>query len=314
MLLLAGCGPRIGGGELATQATGAPLVVDLPALTVDYDRSGTAHVGSVSVAELGAVVGTDLTLLNLDREQMIQVTAANLQSIQLTNRPQQLLIVINERPLPRLAWDDTSLAAGMQLLEQVTTQSDLPVDIPTLLPVLTNLGGGLTLRFPGAAGASSTSVVEEPRLAAAAAQTAYLELIGTPPALTIDVHYQPDGRWTVDGLDATAWGALLPLPWERLNLEPETMQVLHEAGLRELIVRSNQTGLFVTVNGTMLPHLDWSQGELGHVIALAESSGLFTQFLGDTPTAYSLATTLAQLMPMLQVTEMTLRVQFSHST
>ena len=83
LLLLSGCSQRIGGGEMATQTADMPLVVDLPALAIDYDRNGTATVGSVPVAELSTVIGTDLTPLNLEPEQMRWLTEANLHSIQL---------------------------------------------------------------------------------------------------------------------------------------------------------------------------------------------------------------------------------------
>lgn len=314
LLLLSGCSQRIGGGEMAIQTADAPLVIDLPALTIDYDRNGIAYVGSVPVAELSAVVGTDLTPLNLNTEQIAWLTEADLHSIQLTSRPHQLLLMVNGQPLPRLMWDEASLQAGTQLLQTVTARAEFPADIAALLPVMSSLGGGVTLQFPTAAEPVAAPLLEAPNATATAAQAAYLDLIGTPPQIAIDVSYQPDGRWLVDGLDAAAWGALLPLPWEQLNLEPETMRILQEMSIQELVVRSSQTGIFVTVNGALLPHLDWSQGELGNVVALAASSGLFTQFLGETPTADSLATTLERLVPMLQVTEVTLRVQFTDST
>jgi hypothetical protein len=73
---------------------------------------------------------------------------------------------------------------------------------------------------------------------------------------------------------------------------------------------SNQQGVFIEVNQHALPHLAWTEGELGNVLALADEGGFFPQWLGDTPTAYSLMATLERLLPMVQVTELRLQVHF----
>ncbi|MCB0063515.1 MAG: hypothetical protein KDE19_15440 [Caldilineaceae bacterium] len=295
---------------MARQAANAPLVIDLPALTVDYDRDGTAYVGSVPVAELGAVVGTDLSPLSLKADQIDWLTEAGIQSVQLTNRPDQLLLVVNGHTLPRLMWDDASLNAGAELLQKIIAQSELPTDSTALLPVIANFGGGITLRFAGESETAAMPLLEQPHAAATAAQAAYLDLISAPPQITIDVFYQPDGRWHVDGLDATAWEAIMPLPWERLNLDGEVMAFLQANEIREFVLRSNQQGLFLAVNGEVLPHLDWSNGELLNLITLAEEGQIIADQFENSATVTSLVATGKRLLPLVQVTVFQLRIHF----
>ncbi|MEZ4620034.1 MAG: hypothetical protein R2867_31645 [Caldilineaceae bacterium] len=308
-LAASGCGSRIGSGEMAAQATNAALVIDLPALYIDYDHSGEAYVGSVTVATFGSALGINLGQLNLDAAQIAQVMAANIQHVQVTNRPGELLLVVNGRPLPALRWDDDALSTSLEMLHALNLGV---VDIAPLLPTMAEFGGGVVLRFPVAAGSSRMplAVITPTVDKGNAARDAYLAQIGAPPQLRIEVFYKDDGTWQVEGLDAAAWGTLLPLPWQRLNLSAATLAALHTAAIKELTITSDRQGLFVAVNGRQLPHLDWANGELTNLIVLADEGGLFTQLLGDTPTAYSLAAKLERLLPMIQTTEVTLFVHF----
>jgi hypothetical protein len=308
-LLLSGCGARLGGGALAARAPDAPLVIDLPALTVDYHTDGTAYLGSVPAIAVGTALGVDLAPLNLTPAQVALLIDADIAAVQITNTPDALLILVNGRPLPPLRWTAESLTTTAETLQALAPPLQ---PLTALLPTLATLGGGVILRFPtpGAAPVDPLAMTTVPTSTLAADQAAYLAAIGAPPALAIEVFYAPDGRWTVDGLDATAWSALLPLPWARLNLDANTIQTLRSAGITTLTLRSDRNGLFVTVNERPLPYLSWANGELNNVIILAEEGGIFRQLLDDTPTAYSLAVTLERLLPLVQMTAVTLQVHF----
>ncbi len=308
-LLITGCGPRIGGGETAAQLRQSPLVIDLPALYIDYDRSGHASIGSVPVDAIGDALTVDLSRLNLKTEQINTIMDANIQHLQVTNTPDRLLLLVNGQLLPALVWhtERATTAGEGQMLAAGLAQ------ITPLLSTVVAMGGGVVLRFPISAGTVPIplTMVESDSVALEAAQDEYLAIIGTPPHMVIDVFYQADGSWRVSDLDATAWRAVLPLPWDRLNLGAEQIQSLRAGGIEDLILQSNREGLFVQVNQQPLPHLSWAKGELNSMIVLAAEGGLFRQLLGDTPTAYSLAATLEHLLPMLQVTEIELRIHFA---
>lgn len=311
VLLLVGCGPRIGGGEAAAHLAGRSLAVDLPALYIDYNRAGGAQIGSVPVAAVGDSFGIDLSPLNLDAAQLQPIIDANIQHIQVTTLPGRLLILVNGRVVPSLQWSENRWATTG------TTAAELFPEIAPLIPLLpiaAEMGGGITLRFPlsGSVSPIPLTMVEPDHSALQADQDAYLAAIGgVPPQLGIDVFYENDGTWVVNGLDAAGWHESVPLPWERLNLTPREIETLQAGGIETLTFRSDRQGLYVTVNGEPFPHLSWANGELQNLIVLADEGGLFHQLLGDTPTAYSLAVTLERLLPMLQITEIELRVHFA---
>jgi hypothetical protein len=310
LLLFTGCGPRVGAGEMAAQLRGSPLVVDLPALYIDYDRAGQAFIGTVPVTALGDAFGVNLALLNLDAAQMQMISAANIHHLQVTNTPTHLRLLVNGRTLPALRWTPESLANAGTTLQQLLPGLEA---VAALLPVVVEMGGGVVLRFPVADGVAPLpeALIESDGAAITAAQAAYLRVIGAPPQIVIDVFYRDDGTWMVDDLDEAAWRAALPLPWERLTLRPAQIQNLRAGGINTLVLKTNREGIFVQINDQPLPHLSWVDGELNNVVGLAAEAGLFRQLLGDTPTAASLATTLEQLLPMLQVTELELRVHFA---
>ena len=60
-LVLSACGPRPQQGELAQSATDDTLVVDLPAVYIDYDEQGQASISGAAIAQLGALLGQDLS-------------------------------------------------------------------------------------------------------------------------------------------------------------------------------------------------------------------------------------------------------------
>jgi len=309
-LLLSGCGSRVGSGEMAVANNASHLVVDLPALYVDYDREGIAHIGSLPAVAVGEALGIDFSPLNLAADQLHVLTNANIQHIQITTLPEHLLILVNGRVVPSLVWSEHHWATTGTTMGQL-----IPALAPLtpLLPVAAEIGGGITLRFPLQDNASPIplTIVEQNQSALQAGQDAYLAAIGgVPPRFAIDVFYENDGTWTVDGLDASSWGESIPLPWERLNLTPQQIETLQASGIDEFTLISRRSGLYIAVNGEQLPHLSWADGELQNVITLADEGGIFRQLLGDRPTAYSLATTLERLLPMLQLTEVELHVYF----
>ncbi len=69
-LALSGCAARPGQGELAASATAESLVVDVPALVINYDDQGKASFSGVELSVLGAALGQDSVRLDLSPELM----------------------------------------------------------------------------------------------------------------------------------------------------------------------------------------------------------------------------------------------------
>jgi len=311
LLAFTACGQRVDAGATATAAADAPLVVDLPALYLDYDLAGTAMIGSVRAVDLGSALGVDLSRLNLSQGAITQLQAANLQHLQLSNTPTGLLLLVNGRRVPSLVWDDAIVQTTATTLATLGPSAHL---LGELAPLVTKLGGGIVVRFPVAPDAMplARAATTESAAVTAAQQTQaeYLAIVGPPPPLTVTVDYQVDGTWLVDGMSGAAWEAAMPGPWTRLNLAPGLVQGARAAGIATLVLTSNPQGLQITLNGQPLPAITWANGELENLVTLAAETGLLTRALGDNVHAASVLATIEALLPVVVTTPIELRVNF----
>lgn len=304
---LAGCGPRATGGEVAAAADQSEIVVDLPALVIDVQADGTTTIGGQPVSELGAMIGQDLSTLNVPAETVDFLTAANIQHIQIDNTAQGLLILVNGQPMPSLAWDGEKLVATGQVLE--TLGGGLAL-LDKLLPMIQNLGIGVIVRFPLAEGAESlpyVAVDDEIAARAMAAQQEFLDVVGTPPTFAVTVAYDDQGNWQLAGLTQSEVAQVLPMiPAGALNLQPNLIQAASSAGINEITLSTNADGIFISVNGQTLPYITWAEGRINHILTLVEEAGL----LGADPNMPVIIDTVEGLLPAVQASNIELTVTF----
>ncbi len=273
LTVLAGCGPRATGGEVAAAADQSDVVVDLPALVIDVQADGTTTIGGQPVAELGAMLGQDLSTLNVPAETVAFLTAANIQHIQIDNTADGILILVNGQPMPSLAWDGDKLVATGQVLE--TLGGGLAL-LDRVLPLIQNLGFGVILRFPIAEGGEALPFValdDEVATRAMAAQQEFLAAVGTPPSFAVTVTYSPDGTWTMAGLSQADMAQFLPGVSNYLNLDPALIQAASSAGIDALTLSTNSDGIFIAVNDQTLPYITWADGRINHILSLVEQTG-----------------------------------------
>lgn len=310
LVLLAGCAPRATGGELAASADESQIVIDLPALVLDVQPDGQVSVGGQSVSALGSQFGADLASLAIPRENVDLLTAYNIQHIQVDNTAKGLLILVNGAPIPSLAWDGEKLVATAEVLESLGAGVAL---LDKLLPLITQIGVGVIIRFPVAAGEEALELVSTDNEAAAqalAAQEEFLAAVGTPPTFQVTLEYAEDGTWTVADLEQAEWSALLPVPLDMLNLSPATIQGVTSAGITEIGLATNTEGIFISINGKTLPYITWADGRVNQLLALAEQTGLLSQVLGDNPNMTAIMDTVESLLPAVQASDVSLRVTF----
>ena len=86
VFLLAGCAPRAGGGENLAMAGSDDLVVDLPALVIDFNSEGEPSVGNVPLAQLADTFapGT-LDAAVLPPDIVTYMVDSNIQHLQIDN-------------------------------------------------------------------------------------------------------------------------------------------------------------------------------------------------------------------------------------
>lgn len=298
---LTGCSSRAGGGpgvdtpKSDASESDAALAIDLPALVVDVDANGTLSLEGFLLAEMA--LGPDLAELQLDSRLVAQLTAAQIQQIQISLHPGELLLLVNQKPIPSLRWDAEQLTA---LNEGITLLGPdvVPNSLFALFPLLSSVGAGVILRFP----------VEPGReLAAPAAEEPVAAQPATPTAvLRIPVLYDAAGNYTVQGIRDAEWQVLTGAPFGQLKLNAALIQNAVAAGVRSVTLRTDASGLHLAFNGKELPSLNWNDNKLSNLADLAVN-GLLAAGGMDTT---SFSQLLDRLLPILQSSQITLHVTF----
>jgi hypothetical protein len=304
LMVLAGCGPRA--GAAAAPADDSEVVVSLPSLVLDVQPDGSLTVGGQSLAQLGAMLGTDLSTLSLPPEQVQMLTLSNIQHIQVANTADGLVLLVNGVAVPSLAWDGEKLVATGEVLQSMGAGVAL---LDKLLPLLQNLGIGITIRFPVAEGATTIPMEvtdDETAQRAMALQQEFLDAVGTPPTFQVTVNYAEDGTWSMGDLTQAEWGQVSQLPVESLNLPPSLIQSAMAAGINELSLYTNPDGIFIAINGKTLPYISWADGRVNNVLDLLEQTGL----LSADPNMQVAVETIESLLPAVQASDVRLNVNF----
>ena len=310
LVLLVGCAPRATSGQIAAAADKSQIAIDLPALVLDVQADGSIAVGGQALTELGGGMGAGLAGVSIPPEMVDSITAFNIQHIQIDNTPEGLLILVNGQAIPSLAWDGEKLVATAEVLDTFGAGVAL---LDRVLPLVTNIGIGVIMRFPVAAGEAPLALVAPESEAAAAAMRAqqeFLAAVGGPPVFHFTINYAADGTWSIADMDQADWASLIPVPLDMLNMDPGTISGMTAAGITELKLATNVDGIFISINGKTLPYLTWADGRVNHLLTLAEETGLLAMTLGDSPDMTAIIDTVESLLPAVQASDVSLTVTF----
>ncbi len=313
LLVATGCGPRLSGGETAQAISEDQAVVDLPAFVVDINAGGQPSVGGVPVAQLGTLANQDLSNLELPEEWVTYLTTTGVQHIQIDNSADGLTILVNGQSVPSIAWNGESLMTTAATLE--TLGFGVPL-LEQLLPLVEQMGAGVTIRFPVNEGVQEIPLAQMENSVsadeAAAAQQAFLEAVAAPPTIRVVVSYSDDGTWVVEDLTGQQWQQLTNLPFTAANLEPSLVRGASAAGIQNITLSTNPQGIFVSINDEDLPYLSWENGEVLNTIALADELGLIEQAAAGAGSldVDQLVATVEQLLPVVQASDVQISVNF----
>ena len=309
LLGLTACGARAGAGTAASAAD-IGVAVDLPALVIDIDAQGEPYLGDIPFSQVDdAFEPGALDMLAIGPEAVQFLTDRNIQHIQVSNTPTGVLILVNGKPAPSLAWDAETLAATADLA------STALVDIPLLEPLLhlsSRLGLGILVRFPVAPGNQPI-----PALVTDGEGTDHGEGAASAdqqPSMTIPIYYEADGSWRVGDLTDTEWSSLTGLPWYALRLQTPVIEGAIAAGIETIELRTDAAGIHVGINGRKLPYIRWSDGEMEHALALAGQLGAWESVAASGYDGETLRTVLATLLPIVQSADATVVVHFPTRT
>jgi hypothetical protein len=289
------------------------LVIDLPALVIDIGADGAPSVGNVPVSQLGGMAGVDLSTLAVPPEWVNYFSQSNIQHLQVNNHAGGLTLLVNGEPIPSLQWDGESLTATADTLAVFGLAVPM---LEQVLPLVQQLGIGIIVRFPVASGQEVLPLYVEGGSSAAmeaqAAQDEFLAAVGSPPKINLPIFYADDGSYSVGELTDTEWTALTGVPWYALRLNPDMLNSLSAAGVESLGISTDAEGIQLSLNGRNLPRLTWGDGQLVHLLNVADQMGLWNMMapgmnLGD------ILTTVYSLLPVVQTTDFDLTVHFGGS-
>ena len=304
-LALAGCAPRSGQGTYDVDED--QLVVDLPALVIDFMEDGSASVGNMPLEDLTAMAGTEIDI-PIPPEVITFLSLANVQHIQVSNTPEGLLLLVNGRSIPSISYDGESLSVLPEALN--TFGAAIPM-ADLLVELVDQIGVGVIARFPVAPGAEEIPLYVEgdssAAMAAKAAQEEFLAAVGTPPRINLPIFYEADGSFSIGDLSIAELNAMTDYALAGLALTIGQLGLVRSLGISELGISTDMDGITISIDGNTLPTLDWSDGKASNLIEVITELPLLEIAM---PGMGAMLPTIHQVLPLVQAAEIDLTLHF----
>lgn len=264
---------------------------------------------------------------------------ADLQHATVALRPDGLFVLVNGRPLPRLAWDEETLDNLVEVLGKfqkdpagekfalITPQAYEA--IKAALPLIKTLNLRFDIRLPDypEIGPPDRRAIPLPDAAALeAVETADVSEEGTPLQLVdLEIAYRPlladraEAGWVpsifgfstldlqriADSL-AQQQGERVKVP--QMRLREDIRRRLEDEGIASLGLESRSDGLFMTVHGQLLPHLAWDEASLTNLSGLL--GRLYPEGLSKLPDDARWVPIVRRTAPMYNDYDLALIVRF----
>jgi len=295
MLTLSACGPAMTPKTGAKTESGDMFMLALPRLEISFDKDGNPVVLGMKLADVGLMLGQDLSGIKLDPFYVTWMTNANVQHVELRQTGEGVAMMLNAKPMPHLSWDDKSLSQAMDLAMAFSPENaNLFTTIRKLLPIVSRLGLAVVVRFPLQPGAKEIAFAEESVVMAKVNPS-------KDPAsiiLKFEVRYDVQGVPSilgVSGYDLADIG--LPVP---VAIEMGVLKNLQGKDIQALELRTKPEGLFVYVNNNPLPSFTWDKQ------LLKNAAEAYAQMNPQSP----YVATINQMLPMLDTLDIGVMVHF----
>lgn len=295
MLALSACGPAMPPSTGSKTESGDIFMLALPRLEIEFDAAGNPMVLGMKLADVGLMLGQDLSGMRLDPFYVTWMTNANIQHIEMRQTGDGVAMMVNARPMPHITWDDKSLSQAMDLAMAFSPGSEnLFTTIRKLLPIVSRLGLDVVVRFPLQPGAKAIAYAE-PTVVLAKANPSK-----DPASVILKFEVRYDGQGVpsilgVSGYDLAAIG--LPLP---VAIDMSMLQNLQSKNIQSLELRTKPDGLFVYLNNNTLPSFTWDKG------LLKSAAEVYAQMNPQSP----YIATVNQMLPMLDTLDIGVMIHF----
>jgi hypothetical protein len=298
LFVTSACGPRVASPAPA-EGDSQTLIVELPAIYLNVAEDGAITLAEGPFQAVLGSLGVDLSSLSMSAETVQNFVGANIQHIQLDNRRDGLYIYINGEPYPTLVWDEAALASLVDVLAMLGTDLGEAGNLLTLLP---DLGVGVVVNFPVAAGSAAVPLAEMAPNPATGDQVTLEDAMNAPVALDLSLTYAEDGSFQLQGLNPFMLGMI---PQDALRQSPEAIANLTEQGINSLSITARSAGLLIIINGQPLPLLRTTSDQ-----QLLQLIQLVLQLQGDSESTEQIAGVIQQLLPPLLRQGLRLAVNF----
>ena len=305
VLALSGCAPRAGQGSVAGDAD--QLVIDLPALVLDFGMDGKPMIKNAALSGLVDTLGGQLDL-TVPPDMVFLMEVSNIQHIQVSNTPDGLLLLVNGRSIPSISYKGDSLSAlpgALSTFGMVLPMADL------LFALVDQLGIGVIARFPVAPGMEEIPLYIEgdssAAMAAKAAQEEFLAAVGTPPRINLPIFYEANGDVLVGDLSIAEMNMMTDFALAPLAMTLGQLGMARMLGISQLGISTNVDGITISIDGKALPTLDWSDGKASNLVELVTTIPLLDMAM---PGMGSMLPMINQILPLVQATEFDLTLHF----
>lgn len=258
-LVLAGCGPARQPSTGAQTGGGEVFMVALPRLIVDLDNEGNPVLFGINAVQLGRFVGSDLSSLRVPPAMVKAMTDTNIQHVEVRQDGDAAVFLVNGKPMPHVGWSDQSLQQASDVAAALGVKN---ADVyRRLLPLVRRFGLDLVLRFPRAAAAAEIPLANPDQAVKISPSTE------APSAVALmEVKYDAQGVPGIMGISAADLARLgLPL---RVRLDPVVLQRLQQNNVQTLEIRNKVDGLYLYLNGNVLPNAIWDDTLLNNATDL----------------------------------------------
>jgi hypothetical protein len=265
VLVLAACGPAMQPAASPQTDSGEVFTVALPQIQVDFDQNGNPSVLGIDATKLQSY-GVNLPVTGIGPAAAAQMTKNNIQNIELRQTGNGVVVFVNGKALPYLAWTDASLQQLTDLtglLGAGSPNSQVLNLVKKLLPIVRRVGLDLVMTFPKADAAQAIPLANPNDVVKAVAAPA------TGPASAVvqfEIKYDENGVPSILGISAADLAAMgLNAP---LALAPSALKSLQANNIQNMELRSKGDGVYVYVNGNPLPNIAWDKQLLGNAVDL----------------------------------------------
>ena len=280
MLALAGCGGK--DEEPPQEAAKKPFL--LPRVTVNIAEDGSPKLFGIPVSKVAGLLGQDPAAFSVPAETLQLLEGADIQSVELVIRGEGIVPFINGKALPYIELDQETRDNLGTLLTLAGVDDVTASRLQKLLTndIVSKLGVPLVVRFPVRAGATEAPLRDKDTLPLV--NTEQERAAVTSPLLIahVDVALDEAGVPTIAGSSMTEYQnafqvAGIPLDLSSARLDPAMVASLAAADIQIVQAETEPEGLYLYLNGSMLPNVAWDQERIDNALAL------YSQLEPDSP-------------------------------